>query len=413
MHSRINPGSVFTDERITRFAKQKNNAAQLAPHLTEAKFDYQCNLLTHLFNLSSISKAAIGLEKILNENITSFNDEALPYVQQLKAKAAALQQVGERFQQQLKIYFQEKKLPEENPVLQQRLRDAAAWFATQLQEGLLEPVKKSPAITDSKTNATLYYDALHELNKEAITVHRLMETCKEGFETDRFLKTKSRTGIAMLSQTAYAGEATTNQKTNSPHPLLHKQMKHLRDELCKPDELPIYFVAGSATLDDMARYLPQTKDELMKISGFGLVKIAQYGDAFLELIHQYCTEKNLSTLIHEKDPKRVRKVKSMQPKPDTKQESYKLFKAGNTIAEIAAERKLTTGTIETHLGHYVLTGDLHLEQVLSKEKIDMIMPVVKEVGGTSSAPVKDKIGTAVSYAEVRLVMQWMEKEKAQ
>jgi len=34
------------------------------------------------------------------------------------------------------------------------------------------------------------------------------------------------------------------------------------------------------------------------------------------------------------------------------------------------------------------------------------------MGVTSSAPIKEKIGTAVSYAEVKLVMQWMEKEKA-
>jgi len=411
LHSRINPSGVFTDERITRFAKQKNNAAQLTPHLLEAKFHYQCSLLTHLFDLGSITKATIGLEKILNENIGSFNEESMPYVQLLKAKADSLHEVAAKFQQQLRYYFKDKILPEENTVMQQRLKDAATWFASQLQDGLLLPIKQSPTVTDSKINATLYYDALHELNKAAMPIHRQMEACKEGFNVDRFLTMKSKSGIAVLTQTAYAGAAAAPIKSNSPHPTLLKQLRQLRDDLCRPKQLPIYYVAGSATLEDMARYLPQTADELMKISGFGLVKIAQFGDDFLKVIHAYCTEKKLGSHIHEKDPKRVRKEKSLETKPDTKLESYKLFQAGKTIPEIAAERKFTTGTIETHLGHFVLTGDLQLEQVLSKAKIDLIMPVVREIGGTSSAPVKDKIGTAVSYAEVKLVMQWMEKEK--
>ncbi len=411
LHSRINHSSVFTDERITRFAKQKNNAAQLLPHLNEAKFDYQYNLLTHLFDVSSIGKTATALEKIVIENVVSFNEETLPYVQLLKVKASMLQEVGAKFQQQLRYYAQDKILPEESQVLQQRLKEAAVWFATQLQEALLMPIKKSPAVTDSKINATLYYDALHELNKAAMTVHRLMEACKEGFTVDEFLKTKSKTGIAMLAQTAYAGALATPVKSKSPHPLLLIQLRQLRDDLCKPKEMPIYLVAGSTTLEEMARCLPQTTDELMNITGFGLVKIAQFGNDFLKLINAYCTEKHLSSLIHEKDAKRVKKEKTIETKPDSKLESYQLFQAGKTILEIAAERKFTTGTIETHLGHYVLTGELQLEQVLSKEKIALIVPVVKEIGGTSSAPIKDKIGTAVSYAEVKLVMQWMEKEK--
>ncbi len=413
LHSRINASSVFTDERIARFAKQKNNAAQLMPHLNEAKFDYQCTLLTNLFNVADIVKATTALEKILNESLASFNEEALPFVQQLKAKAISLQEVGQKFQQQLRFYNKEKILPEENPVLQERLKDAATWFCNQLNEGLLQPIKQSPAVTDSKTNAVLYNEALQEIYKETMPFYRLMDACKTGFEINRFLKTKSQSGIAMLNQSAYAGAATARHRADSPHPVLHRQLRQLRDELCKPKDLPIYLVANSATLDEMARYLPQTMDELSKISGFGTAKLGQYGNAFLEVITNYSKEQNLNSLIHEKDPKRIRKEKSTEPKPDTKLESYKLFKAGKSIPEIAAERGFTTGTIETHLGHFVLTGELQIEDVLSKTKIDLIVPVVKEIGGTSSAPIKEKIGTAVSYAEVKLVMQWLEKEKAE
>ncbi|MCB0739927.1 MAG: HRDC domain-containing protein, partial [Chitinophagaceae bacterium] len=74
---------------------------------------------------------------------------------------------------------------------------------------------------------------------------------------------------------------------DSPHPVLHQQLRKLRDKICAPKNLPIYIVAGSATLDEMARYLPQTTTELKKINGFGDVKVEKYGEQFLAVIHQY------------------------------------------------------------------------------------------------------------------------------
>ncbi|MBK8142258.1 MAG: HRDC domain-containing protein [Chitinophagaceae bacterium] len=46
--------------------------------------------------------------------------------------------------------------------------------------------------------------------------------------------------------------------------------------MCQRD-LPIFIVAVSNTIDEMAMYLPQTLTELRKISGFGDTKIEQYG----------------------------------------------------------------------------------------------------------------------------------------
>lgn len=319
LRSKITPTSVITDERILRFSKEKNTAAQLLPHLTEAKFDFQCNLLIGLFDLAPIVKQTVSLEKFMVENAPFFNAEALPYVRALKEKADVIFGVAQKFQQQLRYYFREKIVPEENSEMQQRLQGAVAWFCSQLHEGLLLPLKKSPCKTDNKSVAGFFFDALHELNKEVMPVYKMMDVCRAGFNADLFLKAKSKTNISVLLQTAPSSPGS---------------------EVFKPS----------------------------------------------------------------------RKEKKKAPKPDTRLESYTLFKNGVSITEIAAQRGLTSGTIESHLGHYVLSGDLQLEQVLSKTKIDLIVPVVQEIGGNSSAPIKDKIGTAVSYAEVRLVMQWLAKE---
>jgi ATP-dependent DNA helicase RecQ len=93
----------------------------------------------------------------------------------------------------------------------------------------------------------------------------------------------------------------------------------------------------------MARYLPQSLTELRKISGFGDAKVEKYGQEFLDLIINYSKEKGLGSLIHEKSPKRERKATGNEKKikVDTKAESFKLYRDGLSVDEIAKERNLT------------------------------------------------------------------------
>ncbi len=201
--------------------------------------------------------------------------------------------------------------------------------------------------------------------------------------------------------------AKTSSYTNkeSPHPNLLKQLRKLRDEICDKNGMPIYIVAGTNTLDEMARYLPQTSEELLQISGFGKAKTEKFGQQFLDIIVKYCRENNLSSRIKEKLPKRIRKEEK-SVKPDTKNETYQLYKEGKTVVEIAAIRNLTQQTIEGHLAHYVKNGVIKIEELVSPEKIKLITPLLEDFNNTSQ--IKEKLGDAVSYGEIRLVMAWKE-----
>jgi ATP-dependent DNA helicase RecQ len=164
----------------------------------------------------------------------------------------------------------------------------------------------------------------------------------------------------------------------------------------------------------MARYLPQSLPELRKISGFGDAKIEQYGQQFLDIILEYCKERNLSSLIHEKIPKRERKEKSGESKPkiDTKAESFRLYKDGKSVEEIAKERNFTIQTIEGHLAYYVQSGEIKISELVSREKIVLIEPVLKGFPGGSITPVKEKLGNDISFGEIKLVLAWLEFQKS-
>jgi len=159
----------------------------------------------------------------------------------------------------------------------------------------------------------------------------------------------------------------------------------------------------------MARYLPQTLDELIQISGFGKAKIEKFGQKFLDIILKYCAEHSLPSSIKEKIPKSIRKEeKEKSNKPDTKLETYQLYIAGNTVVEIAAARNLTQQTIEGHLAHFVKTGDIKIEKLISKEKLMMIKPLLEDFNNVSI--IKEKLGDTVGYGEIRLALAWKEFE---
>lgn len=86
--------------------------------------------------------------------------------------------------------------------------------------------------------------------------------------------------------------------------MLFNRLKIVRTGLAQKENVPAYLVFSDATLMELAIYLPQTMEDIKKISGFGEIKLARYGQIFLEAVVNYCTKYKLSTKISEKVPKR-------------------------------------------------------------------------------------------------------------
>lgn len=86
--------------------------------------------------------------------------------------------------------------------------------------------------------------------------------------------------------------------------------------------------------------------------------------------------------------------------------SLELFLAGKSITEIAALRQLAASTIESHLAQCVGAGELGLENFVPQEKIDRIMPLVRELGTMHAGSIKQRLDDTVSYAEIRAVQAY-------
>lgn len=115
-------------------------------------------------------------------------------------------------------------------------------------------------------------------------------------------------------------------------------------------------------------------------------------------------------VVHEAE-----EVSTKPKKGETKLISLQMFKEGKDIAAIATIRGMASSTIEGHLVHFIATGEVDIKDIVPEDKIVPILKALEETGGNASTPVKEKLGDAYSYGEIRAVMQYrsrLQKEKA-
>jgi len=197
---------------------------------------------------------------------------------------------------------------------------------------------------------------------------------------------------------------------------LLNRLKTTRRDIAAKENVPAYIILSDATLLEMATYLPQSKDELLKISGFGEVKLAKYGDAFLQTIKTYCGEWNLSSKIKHKVAKRERKARAERKSTgrrtdNTRTESFSMFRSGKSVESIAAERGLSPMTVEGHLSYFVQTGEMDVSELVKEEKIPVIQDAIESYGYERLAPLKEVLGEDYTYGEIKAVIGWMNREQ--
>jgi ATP-dependent DNA helicase RecQ len=181
------------------------------------------------------------------------------------------------------------------------------------------------------------------------------------------------------------------------------KLKEVRRKLAAAENLAPYIVLSDAALTELAMYLPQNLEDLRKVSGFGELKVQKYGTQFLETVVDYCDKHKLSSRIHMKAPKRTHSARP-ERENETKQQSVALLLQGKSVEEIAALRKLSPLTVESHLAFYIERGKLSVAQLMDISRMPAIEEAIAQTGGNMLSPVKTLLGESYSYAEIRYVM---------
>lgn len=425
LKSRINSASLRNDPRIAEFAGTSASAEALRAQLDNAAQTARQDFVFEAFDFKRESEALVELVLFIRKHASSFHGDSTTWLEKLGQRIGSIRETGLKFHEWIRQQVLQEPFMELNTVLAERVKRASVHFNGELRQ-LINLLKECSLTTSNKANAREVNERIRELFAMCSLHSYLLENFSVEMDLNEWQQKKRSFLQPLFSVNVFSG---SDEATKSlMHPGLYKRLKKLRDSISTKREMPIYLIAGSKTLEELANYLPQTEDELVRIKGFGKVKVQKFGSEFLEIIRNYCSENGLSSNMEDMasspEAEAGSNAKGMgdaseigggsgsivkrggRKKFDSRAESFRMYSSGMTPGDIASLRGLTVQTIEGHLAHYVEAGEILIDRLVSEEKREAILKAAGSLETPSLGAIKGLVGDAVSFGEIRLVLAW-------
>ena len=409
--SKIPSSAIYSNENVIAGQRNLTPKGSLAERFAGARQIFTQQLLEDIFSFNEINRLVDVLHSQVREHRDKLNKDAANWINDLKNNFSADKTVGLKFISHISALMKQEPMIERNSALQKRISDAANHFAPKIS-AYQSAVQNHPLITEHRETANAINEHLNELLLMLHIENYFLQYCKEPFSITTYLQHKLKLVQPRLNLTCYAS-GKKQSFSDVPNAELFDTLKRWRDGVVEQSGLPIYMVANQNALKEIATFLPFTKKDLMRLSGFGRAKAEKYGDDILEVVMDYCSKNNLESNMGEKEPnvKRERKEKPLEEKTPTNIISFNLFKEGKSVLEIAKERNMAVSTIEGHLAPFVANGELDINEMVSEEKQLLIKEAAKIHGRESFKTLKDNLPENITYGEIRMVMAGEKKDK--
>ncbi len=190
---------------------------------------------------------------------------------------------------------------------------------------------------------------------------------------------------------------------------LFEELRQLRTSEADHLGVPPYVVFGDKTLREMAISYPQTEEEFLTLNGVGQQKLAQFGELFLSVIQKYVETHDI---IKNPTPKQKAEQKpKVLFEGTTVDETKKFLKQKIPLKAIAEIRGLTEGTVVSHMEKIISEDksfDISYLQP-KKKRFDIIAKAFKKANTYALTPVKEILGDAYTYDELRLARVFLNK----
>ncbi len=402
LSSPVSPYAVKQNKTIEVFTKYFEANQPSKEELLKDKYRYQQQLLSELFEFGYLMKNIYYLRKLLNENKNVVQGNFGNTVNDISLLAKdEIVGVAVKFIKQINAYVKQNPDVENNSQLQERIKKASKYFSEKLEKNVVEKINSSTWETDNKTVRKSITETEEKILNEALFKLACLNFCKNGFETDGFLETKAKASIEEKQGVKVSKRKAAKEKVNDemladlPNKELYEKLKTWRNRKAEELNLPVYRILRLKSMYHLCYQLPGTKRALLQITGFGKKRVNDIGDEVIEIISEYCKEKNLETTdVREPEKKK---------KPNTVQLTYELWQTGKNIEEIAAERNFAVSTIEGHIAKLVEEGKIRVEKLIEIKKLMKIAAFFQSNQEASLTEAKENLGDNYSFAELKYV----------
>ncbi|MEJ6951994.1 DNA helicase RecQ [Natronospora cellulosivora (SeqCode)] len=179
-------------------------------------------------------------------------------------------------------------------------------------------------------------------------------------------------------------------------------LKDLRKDIADNEGVPPYVIFHDSALREMSKYYPVDETSMLKITGVGEVKFKKFGKKFIKVIEDYLENNEIEDQM-KNSTQDINKRKGS--KKNSYLLTYKYFKTGKTIEEIAKERDLSEGTIENHIIKAYREGlNIDLDILIPKEFEQQILSVIESEGSDRLKTIKEALPKEITYTAIKAVL---------
>lgn len=391
----IKSTSIVNDTTVNSFNTYVEENEPTAQDLEHSKKQFQLNQIAELFNYHSFLAPTKRLIDLYYTNKSSLEGNIIAPLETIKDQGiVSLLKVANSFKNQLYNLSIETESIEENTTIQERYKKAVNYFKEQTETHIKIPLKELHFTTDNKQVKKDINKQLETLDEKLHQKLFCFQELDAEFSSKNYLKIRAK---ASLQESPKRKKAMTTPTLK--HVKLFEELRLFRDAIAASENKNHFQVFTQKSLYEMCDLLPSTPKQLRKINGMGKVRVQEYGEEILEIILDYCSENNIE--INEDEPEII------NPKVNSKEVTFNFYKNGLSPQEIATERGLVIGTIESHLTHYIALGEIEIGEFLSKKKIEKAKRLLNAAGFDSLTKVKEILGNEYSWGELRMVIAWM------
>ncbi len=389
----ITSSAIINDKTVSIFNESVEENHPDENILNESEKHFQLNLISELLDYQPFLYPVSRMIDIFYKNQTSIKGNVIDHLQTIKDDGVvALMKVSHGFKNQLNAISEDNILPENSSSIQERFTKAVDYFVTQTKGNILKPLNAISFSTDNKTvkkDFSKQFDSLQEKLMEKLFA---LQKMTNGFKVEEYLQVRAK---AVLQKSVPTKKKTVASKRD---PILAIKLRELRDGIRVEQSIPAFQIFTQETLYAMCDSLPRTEKDLLNTVGMGKTRVAKYGEEILEVINKYCKENGINQFNEQKK----------EDKKPTKQVSLELFKSGLSVKEVAKERSLTPGTIESHLASFIPSGDVDILELIDIKRYKKLINAIEETKFKSLTELKEKVDKSFSFMELRMVLLSME-----
>ena len=389
LKTKISSTAIINDTTVGSFNKSVEENHPDEHILNESEIQFQLNLISELFDYQQFLYPTTRLIDIFYKNRTSIKGEVIKYLEIIKEQGIVpLMKIASGFKIQLLNLSENNVLPENNSAIQDRFTKGVDYFLTHTIKNIVQPLSKVAFSTDNKAVKKDFDKQFETLQGKLSEKVFALKKMTDGFKTKTYLQVRA---TAVLQNVEKPKKKKVASKRD---PIIALKLRELRDDIARAENIPHFQIFTQETLYLMCDELPRTEKELLKINGMGKIRVQKYGEEILDLINEYCKDNGINHLNQQK----------REDKKPTKQISFELFKSGLSVKEIAKERSLTAGTVESHLASYIPSGEVNVLELIDLKRYKKLLNAIEKTEFKNLTELKEKVDKRFTFMELRMVL---------